>query len=176
MAVVLQACVLSRQERFLLYSDEDTNTFITAGGSILTFLTLADVTDYARVNQLKIAEYPAQSLSLDSVIEWIHQKDDPNPLLLFDTWNFLYEVANSIPEHGEVFHVRHRELVGLYDRLFWGLNLPAATPKGEHFTPEWSESEKLAMADHLSSGIDLLRTVSSMAVPSECPENLGSAL
>lgn len=45
----------------------------------------------------------------------------------------------------------------IYDKLFHGCNLPAMTPDGEHYVPEWSASETAALKQLLMLGIAELR-------------------
>jgi len=49
-----------------------------------------------------------------------------------------------------------RSLYDVYDKLFWGNNLPAMTPPGERFVPTWSAEELEALAALLSAGFAML--------------------
>jgi hypothetical protein len=47
----------------------------------------------------------------------------------------------------------------IYDKLFWGNNLPLITPEGERYLPEWSADEVQSLAQILASGLDLFISV-----------------
>jgi len=46
----------------------------------------------------------------------------------------------------------------VYEKLFWGNNLPAVTPKGFHFDPEWSPDEIAGLATVLRAGLKLFKS------------------
>lgn len=43
------------------------------------------------------------------------------------------------------------------DKLFYGCNLPAFTPKGKHYAPKWSKSDVTILVAVFASGFALLR-------------------
>ena len=45
----------------------------------------------------------------------------------------------------------------IYDKLFWGCNLPSMTPPGMHYEPTWSPEEITTVVEVLHSGLRLLR-------------------
>lgn len=51
----------------------------------------------------------------------------------------------------------------MYDKLFWGSNIPAVTPAGQKFNPDWSASEIAALARVLSSGLANVREAAGYA-------------
>lgn len=54
-------------------------------------------------------------------------------------WNLLNDICETIPWLTEPFRKYPYDVV--YDKLFWGLNLPAVTPEGKHWTPVWRHSQ-----------------------------------
>ncbi len=49
-------------------------------------------------------------------------------------------------------------LSACYDKLFWGCNLPAVTPPGEWFTPEWREDELAVIRQTFEAGLAQLES------------------
>ncbi len=45
----------------------------------------------------------------------------------------------------------------IYDKLFWGCNLPIVTPEGEHYHPAWTKRELTIMHDVPGSGLKLFQ-------------------
>jgi hypothetical protein len=78
---------------------------------------------------------------------------------MLNTWNILTDIARSLslPMHGA------KESLDVYDKLFWGSNIPAVTPEGQKFTPDWSASEIAALVRVLSSGLANVREAAGYA-------------
>jgi hypothetical protein len=45
----------------------------------------------------------------------------------------------------------------IYDKVFFGNNLPSMTPPGEHYVPAWSEEEIDRLSRVLTGGLRLFR-------------------
>ena len=72
-------------------------------------------------------------------------------------WNLFSDVAHSMPDKGSAFeHLDSQPTI--YDKLFWGNNLPSMTPEGMHYSPEWSAAEVASLAEILSAGLDLFES------------------
>lgn len=72
---------------------------------------------------------------------------------ILDAWDCLEELTESLriplKSHGNVANK-------IYDKLFWGLNLPSVTPAGKSYEPIWSEWELSRMKEILTSGATLV--------------------
>jgi hypothetical protein len=49
------------------------------------------------------------------------------------------------------------DATGVYEKLFGANNLPAVTPPGERFSPEWSPDELELLANVLKGGLTVFR-------------------
>ncbi len=75
-----------------------------------------------------------------------------------NTWNFLDDLAR-LSDGAETPYTRlSREAAACYDKLFWGSNLPAVTPPGERFEPDWRADELAEIHSVLEAGLDLLES------------------
>lgn len=72
---------------------------------------------------------------------------------LLNAWNLL----GDLPHAGNLFAWADARARGVYDKLFFGCNLPAITPRGEHYVPTWSASEISALKRLLLLGLAELR-------------------
>jgi len=72
---------------------------------------------------------------------------------IVEVWNLLGDVASSV---GADLGDRGPLVSRCYDKLFFGMNLESVTPAGDHFTPAFSEEERLVMAGVLRRGIGIL--------------------
>ena len=70
-------------------------------------------------------------------------------------WNLFVDVANSADSRASAFKRLDSKRGEIYNKLFWGNNLPAVTSEGRHYTPEWSPHEVAYLKKILSCGLKL---------------------
>ena len=73
----------------------------------------------------------------------------------FAAWNLFIDVAHSVGDAGASYLASNAVLGHEYEKLFFGNNLPAMTPPGEHYTPTWTDDELDAVRQHLILESDL---------------------
>jgi hypothetical protein len=73
-------------------------------------------------------------------------------------WNLFSDVALSIHGAGRAFEELDKQSRAIYEKLFWGNNLPSLTPEGCHFDPEWSSDEITVLATVLRAGLEMFRS------------------
>ena len=72
---------------------------------------------------------------------------------LLDTWNLLTDIAATL----QTRLIEPTGSLAVYDKLFWGCNLPSMTPPGMHYEPIWSQEEITTVVAVFHSGLRLLR-------------------
>jgi len=99
----------------------------------------------------------ATSFDLDEIVHWIEAPTGVGITceLFLNSWNLFDDIARSVQE--STFVLISKEECALYDKLFWGSNLPAVTPPGEHFNPIWSDQEVEALRRVFEKGMTVLR-------------------
>ncbi len=73
-----------------------------------------------------------------------------------NAWNFFDDLAGLHDGADTPYARLSRGAASCYDRLFRGCNLPAITPPGEWFEPEWRADELTDIRNVLNAGIRLL--------------------
>lgn len=78
---------------------------------------------------------------LDAALEWcrVPSGTTVDCDAFIGVWNLLNDICLSVPWLFEPFRRGRYNIV--YNKLFWGLNLPVFTPEGKHWTPVWRESQ-----------------------------------
>ncbi len=69
-------------------------------------------------------------------------------------WNLFADVSRSIDGGFNVDRERTRKI---YSKIFYGNNLPAITPEGEHYIPRWSNREKRILREIMAQGLTMFR-------------------
>jgi hypothetical protein len=152
--VCIQLDQVSRH--FLWYSKGDDDRFVIVGPDrLLSFDSNSEVAAYASSRSLSLRQDETANYNFDRLAEWLAHPtgDELDCNFLLGAWNLFMDVTESIgtslPESDETTRIRML--------LFWGCNLPSATPPGERFDPSWNDDEVATIRDVLSAGLNMLR-------------------
>lgn len=99
-----------------------------------------------KIDGITINENIGWAVNVDQARELLHfsmSRDDIE--VVVNAWNGLDDLTKSL---GVPLGFRGELANRAYDKLFWGLNLPAVTPPGKWFTPGWWPRE-LAKIDQV---------------------------
>jgi hypothetical protein len=133
---------LQGQERYLIWiTNENDSVAVDSNGSVPSFRDLAEPSKYSDSRNYRLETDEPVLHDLDWVKTWITSpiaKVDCEEAL--NTWNLFRDVAASFPNKVAALEELDSDLP-IYDKLFWGNNLPAVTPPGERYVPEWSPEE-----------------------------------
>jgi hypothetical protein len=141
---------------FIWFSNEKDGVCCEPDGEIAAFNDLESLRKYAEVQNILIRDEEAFCLNLDKIEESLKQ-----PLFEVDcvdflnAWNLFTDVSVSLKGN---FDSERKATEKIYDKLFWGNNLPAVTPEGEFYTPIWSRKELEIIREVLQKGFILFRS------------------
>lgn len=147
---------LNELELFLLWYSEDyfDGFCLDSDNRLAAFRSKADLADFARQKGIKLSDAQSEGVDLDEVIDWIEKPRtlslDCNKIL--NAWNFGDDVRQSIRGHSACLS---KQAFRVYEKLFWGCNLPAVTPESCEYIPIWRGREIYLIKRMIKSGIDL---------------------
>lgn len=152
---------LDNVNRYLIWYHEGSPSFndgvlADEARRVPTFHSVDELRAFAATIQVKLEDEEPLLNDLDPVAEWLREPaafsiDCPNFL---GALNLFGDVARSVDL---TFDPQSTELLDIYNKLFWGSNLPAMTPEGEHYVPSWDEDEVQRLADALATGLAIFR-------------------
>ena len=145
----------SNEERFIVwYSDEKDGVLLLTPSTLALFASRPDVERYASAHDIDLDPQASTLYDLDRLTEWLSAPTlTPDCSFLLDAWNMLADIAGSL----QTALAEPAEAQAIYDKLFWGCNLPSVTPPGKHYDPIWSQEEITTVVAVLRSGLRLLR-------------------
>ena len=93
-----------------------------------------------------------EALDLDSVGRWIRRpaRGTIRCAAFLSAWNLFSDLLSAIK--GRLSHIDGRRETRIYQKLFYGSNLPAVTPEGRTYVPIWSQDEVLRLRRVLARG------------------------
>jgi hypothetical protein len=156
---------LTRADAYLIwYTDtagegsKSDGVLLDDAGRLPTFQSLAELQAYASGRDLSVdAEMNTEPLDLDTVAHWLGaaRKTTVDCPTFLAAWNLFSDLASAV--QGRPAHIDDQTEDRIYDKLFWGSNLPAMTPPGKHYTPTWTKSEVGRLRSVLNNGMQLFQ-------------------
>jgi hypothetical protein len=148
---------LGDHQRYVLWRDggNQPDEYFTlqapAGPKLLAARSRPALRRAAHTHQLSVADDETQVVSLHVTLAALSALRPGRPVsartarLLLDTWNALDDLAISV---NDAFMppsaAQDQALKAAYEKLFWGLNLPAVTPTGRAYHPILKDDERHA--------------------------------
>jgi hypothetical protein len=153
---------LSKKSSFVIwFSNERDGLLLDNNGKIVALGTLSLARAYAKNNGISINPESVPFYDFDAISSWCSM---PRPsqidcVLFLNVWNMFSDIAASIGENS-IFAAADKGLKKIYDKLFFGNNLPAATQEGMSYEPEWSAAEADKIVVVFRAGLqDLYRSL-----------------
>lgn len=140
---------------YLLYVADEVDSVLTADGKLLLFLRLTTLTSYAARLGLTISRVDEQVIDFDKLISWCQQTETPCDRVL-TAWNLFTDISHSIGQPIPSDQ-RNRLTDRIYDKLFYGSNLPAVTPEGHCYIPIWLARERTQLVTIMRAGLAMLK-------------------
>lgn len=141
---------------FLIWHEDENNEnrIYTSGGKVIVFPSEENARKKAcelDINITDICFYDVERL-----IYWftMHRKEMDCDFLI-DFWNIFSDIACSVEK--ELEPIKTRRLKRCYNKLFWGLNLPAVTPENCEYEPVFTKRERRLIREVLSTGMEIYR-------------------
>ena len=149
---------LNKQIRFLIWYSDELDGLLTdsINNKILAFRDEKEAIEFAKSKGIKIQQEEPALYNLDNVQELVKGKNqdlDCNTLL--STWNLFTDAVTTLNVEF-VGNKKDKITNKIYDKLFYGSNLPAITPNGKEYTPLWTKSELTKMTEVMDEGIRIL--------------------
>jgi hypothetical protein len=151
-------------DRYLIwFSNDSDGVVVEADRSVASFRTRCDLDSYADCRGLAFEPEETAEFDFDSIEAWLRKPDGSSVEceVFLNAWNLFDDIASS--RRYAAFQRSSRSAGLVYDKLFWGSNVPAVTPLGERYVPSWSDREVAELRRVLSEGMRLMRDAISGA-------------
>jgi hypothetical protein len=157
---------LGNKDRYLIWfnavEDGDLDGVVLGTDSkVPIFVSLQALSDYAQAERIVLEQSEPILHNLDVVVRWLRIKRskpegptavDCNAFLA--AWNLFADFSRSV---GGNFDADKPRTQKIYDKLFWGNNLPSMTPTGKWYVPLWRRREKRIIREVMSQGLQMFR-------------------
>lgn len=146
----------SPEQRFCLWFSGETDGFLTEGGSLQVFPSADAARAYVQLHPDLPCAASVVTYDLDRTWRMARGQEPPDPGLALEIWNITTDLAESI---GAAFTGSRRDALTdhIYEKLFYGSNLPAVNRSGKHYTPLFTPAERKRLLEILTDCHVLIR-------------------
>ncbi|MGF6949788.1 hypothetical protein QF028_002293 [Neobacillus sp. B4I6] len=149
--------IINKKEYYCAWYSNDRDGFLTECNKIKVFNTKDLLFDYAKESNIQFNdEEGIARFSIDYALNWLKDKNlDIDCDYFLNFWNNISDLAYSV---GENFYgdLKKAQINKVYDKLFFGNNLPAITPKNKNYYPTWDTAEKIILVKMVQDGIRII--------------------
>jgi hypothetical protein len=148
---------LDNADKYIIWILDEMDEVFTQSGIIPFFSSQVELLSFANEHQFQIVEEDSILHNLDQIQSWLQNTDGEIDCRAFlSAWNLFTDVTYSLKCEfigNQKDKVRNK----IYDKLFFGCNLPAITPEGQHYQPEWTQKEKNKLVEIMQEGLKIVR-------------------
>lgn len=147
--------LINVHEYHCIWYTSEKDGFLTECNKLNYFTSIEKLQQFIEGNNIILNEDHAV-LSIDEAKKWLDEKEKViNCNYFLNFWNCISDLAYSM---GEKFYGDQDKgiLNKIYNKLFYGNNLPAITPKGKKFFPEWNDEEIREITKVIKDGLRIV--------------------
>lgn len=139
----------------LWYTDDVDGFIISAEGNIVYFEDEVLIKKFARDNEIYLDDETTE-IFCNELFNIDDNNIHCNDILTF--WNIVSDMARSA---GKLFlgDYKHSNISDIYNKLFYGCNLPVIKQEGESYYPIWNHKEVLLLQKVINNGLDILSKI-----------------
>lgn len=147
--------IANNKEYYSIWYSDESDAFITESKRIKTFEGIENLERYAELNTLKLSVDNTE-MEFDTAINWLGEIDkNIDCTYLLDFWNIISDISNSVGDN--FIGNTDKEIINqIYNKLFYGNNIPAIKGDEKDFIPKWTIQEKNELNKVVSDGIRIL--------------------
>jgi len=136
---------------FCIWYNDEVDGFYTENDKLIHFDSLDEAKKYSDEQAITYSD----EVSLDDMVkvqEWVSAGigGDVDCHLLLVFWNSVHDLAATIKRE---YIGNERVYTHVYEKLFYGNNLPTINTSGREYIPEWTDEEVLDLKQVIGAGI-----------------------
>ena len=138
------------------YTNDFDGVIVDENGCIEQFASESELHEYCAKNDIALSPSEENNAlyDLDTLNKWLKEdKVDIDCSFMLNMWNIISDVARSI---NKSFVGDDDKMLTIYNKLFYGNNLPVYSPTDKEYIPIWDSDEIDALRLILSNGIEAI--------------------
>lgn len=148
---------LSQEQNYygIWYSDETKDGFLTQNNDMLTFESEKAAFEFIRFHTSYRKPATTTIYDMDKVQRMIDLRQPLDACVILEIWNIAGDLAGSV-KTSFLGDLKDDLTDQIYDKLFYGNNLPEINTSGKIYTPQFTEEEWQKLKDILTDAISVI--------------------
>jgi hypothetical protein len=144
------------------YTNDEDGVVRQSDGKIASFANEHQLHAFCEANAMSLKD-PAiyDECDFDEIAAWCSRPaaEAIDPVAFLVAWNMLDDALRVQFDARSQYWTKSQTPLAnkMYEKLFWGNNLPAVTPPGKHYEPIWSQEEVETLSRVFFLGLAELR-------------------
>jgi hypothetical protein len=159
---------LDQVDGYLIWYGDDVDGVVidSETGQIVVFSNPSCLRNYAENLGMQLANEDLSLYNLDTIQSWLKTPTNKTVdcVSFLNTWNLFADVAASISDSNfdsdsfaNGLKPYRQKTNKIYNKLFWGNNLPTVTSPSKHYEPIWTTKEVKILVEVLKYGLFMFR-------------------
>lgn len=142
------------------YSDNNDGFITTNKNEIVLFDNLADIKKYSISHTIDVDCDNIACYNFDDLYEWcVSDSTIVDCDKILNDWNIISDFLNTLKITFVGDNTTDGLIQSLYNKLFYGNNLPTINTTNEKYIPSWSKHELKLLKDILKEGVTKVRAI-----------------
>ena len=144
------------KSRFCIWFTDEVDGFIIEQNEIISFSNIESATNYCYTRKMKVGK-DITTYDVDNILEIVNSNTPTvDCKSILDFWNIVMDVTSSV---SDTFYGNEEGIVtDIYNKLFYGNNLPAMNDTGENFVPEWGSEDIFEFKKVVEDAVRIITT------------------
>lgn len=138
-----------------IWFSNDKDGFITVSNQLKHFDSYEELDAFTKENNLAVIDEGA-ILNIDTAKIWLKEnRHNVDCEYFLDFWNLISDLAGSVGDN--FYGDSNKGIINkIYNKLFYGSNLPALRKDGEVYIPDWAEEELYELCRVVYDGLRIV--------------------
>lgn len=143
---------------YCIWYTNSVDGFVLKTQRLLYFDELTSLKTYCIENNINIYdENEVTEYNLDRLLDWIESQEvEVDCKFILDCWNIMSDISSSV--HSD-FIGDEEGMLDIYEKLFYGNNLPCINRSGKLFMPVWSMEEIQKIYKVMEQGMSIIENI-----------------
>lgn len=149
--------VFEKNEYYMIWYSDETDSFVTKSSAVIFFDNFEDTVSYAKKHGLCIITSDISLYDFDILRDWLKEpKYNFDSEFFLDFWNIFDDMSKSVSRE---FLGNFSKNTDIYNKLFYGSNLPAIRGNGEEYIPVWNNEEIQRLEKIMNDGMSIFNFI-----------------
>lgn len=152
--------IYSKHKYYFIWKSDENDVFFTQNDKIIFWNDICSLSEFCEINNINFADEKEIVYNIDCCENWCNSiSEDIDCSTILNLWNIFSDLHSSI---GVEFEGSLEHYNSVYDKLFYGNNLPCINTTSKKYLPTFDDDEIQRIKEMMMKGINLFKRIISL--------------